>query len=208
MILCGASGRGKTYLLSKMLKDNRFLYDKFNEVYLVHPEIDSEPDKHYKEIKFNKIHKEFSQELIKQLADYCKKKFLKKKKKDEDFKMLIILDDCVSSDEMTNKQRSELGKALCNSRKSGLNVIITTQKCSLLPQQVLSQTTHIILYENRFGKEFKTVTDCFGIPDKQEWKRMWGYCFRDFHDTMLVNMNHGIYYRNFVELELKNNINK
>jgi hypothetical protein len=201
----GTTGRGKTYLACKMLR--HMLKDKFDEIYLIHPEFQGEKKNAGKwdTLEITQVFEFFTQELVHQLVEHCKKTCLDLRKKGDDFRMLIILDDCVSDDQFTNKQRSELGKAFTNSRKYGLSLMILSQKITLIPQQIHSQLNYVILFDTGFAKESKSIYDSYGLHDRKKWYRLCDFIFKDIHDTMLIDVDYKRYYKNFNIITIKEN---
>ena len=201
MAIAGGSGVGKTTVVTNMLKNE--LYEVYDDLYLCHPEYDFEPpDENWNTIELKRSHifKEFNEDLVKQLVAFTKRKFLRYRKKGKDYKACLILDDCVSDEQFSNKQRTEIGKAFTNSRKSGLSIIIITQKTSLLSQQILSNCNVIVLFNSGFGKELRTIEDSWGFADRHKWRAFCQSQYKDFRDTILIDVDRKKYYRNFEEV--------
>lgn len=197
----GASGKGKSYLATQILMDKQLLKGKFDEIILIHPEYEFEKEgDNWKKIKLDHIYTEFSQELIEDLADETREKYLENR----DYKALLILDDCVSEENFSNKNRSEIAKCFTNARKFGLSLMIISQRLSLMPQTIHSQLNYIILFKTNYGKELKTIEDSYAFQDKKLWRQMITQIFVNKRDFLLIDADNELYYRNFNLLNIEN----
>ncbi len=201
MGIFGASGRGKSYLATQMLMDRRLLKGKYDEIILIHPEYEFEREgENWKKLKIDRIYLEFSQELVDDIIQETRDKF----RDDRNFKRLLVLDDCVSEESFSNKNRSALSKAFTNSRKIGLSILLISQRLSLVGPTIHSQLNYIIIFKTGFGRELETIEKSYGFVDKKLWREMIKTIFVEKRDTLMINTDDEIYYRNFNLLKINN----
>lgn len=196
----GKSGCGKSNLAVRLLSEKKYLKEMFNDIYLVHPEYDFEREnENWKKLKIQNIFTEFSQELVFDIGQETRSRFLE----NPDYKALLILDDCVSENSFSNKNRSEIAKLFTNARKFGLSLIIIGQRLTLVPQTIHSQLNYIIIFKTNYLRELKTVEDSFAFNDLKLWRKMLNQIFVDKRDFLLIDSDNEFYYRNLNLLKIK-----
>lgn len=194
----GNSGKGKTHLVCQMMKDERLLGMKYDEIFLINPSYDmEEPGKLWNSMYLDYVYKDFNQELVEQINEYVKNKFLK----DREYKALLVLDDCVSNEKFDSARRDALKTVFTNARKYALSVIVISQRLSLVPQTLHSQFNYIILFKTGYGKELKTVSESYACAPK-EWEQLLKYIYKNDYDFLFIDIDKEIYYRNFNRLKI------
>jgi hypothetical protein len=196
----GKRNSGKSYLLvNRLLMSPQLLKGKFDEIYLIHPNV--KYDLKYHKIQFTEVYEEFSQVLI----EYITEKVRAKYEEDPKYRACLIMDDCVGSGDFKGfNKATPLDKAYYNSRHYGLSLITLSQRFKATDFSLRSQLDYVIFFKTRYRAEKKIIEESYGLDDKKKWEEVWLYTFQDFYDFMLIDTKKDIIYRNFNRLEYKN----
>jgi energy-coupling factor transporter ATP-binding protein EcfA2 len=158
--IIGKRGSGKSYLLLQMLLHKRLLRDKFDEIILINPSY--EYDDKYHNIEFDEVYTEYTMDLIEDLND--------KFKEDPNIKRLLILDDCISSNEFkSNNSYNPLNTLVSNGRHWGCSLIVLSQKYNAISKIIRSQYDYVIFFSIKNHKELSDIYDEYGIGNKEEF---------------------------------------
>lgn len=197
--IIGKRNSGKSYLLIQMLLSKDCFKGKFDEVIIINPTIDY--DEKYKVVKFSRVYREFSTELLDSLIT----EFEERKKENSKYNVLLILDDCISQTDFKNNMANHpLNTMAVNGRHIGLSLVILSQKWSAISSYIRVQLDYIILFEFKNQYEIDALYKEYGEGCKEEFKKLLADVYTKRHDTLLIDNIENKYYKNFnEEIELK-----
>lgn len=177
-IFSGKRGSGKsTLMLNLLCRKGSPYYRHFHNIYMCSPTAKRDPkwEKLVQELEseghfHDKLDDEICDQIIKDVEafndkylqgtyDKKTKKWIKPKDKPHN---LIILDDCLSAQPMS-QQKSRINDLFVNSRHMKLSVWISTQKHNKLNTVCRSNADLISFYPTDSEKEFKSLSDDWSI---------------------------------------------
>lgn len=189
--IIGKRGSGKSYLLLQMLLHKRLLRDKFDEIILINPSF--EYDDKYHNIEFDEIYEEFNSDLIEELNE--------KFKSDPEQKRLLILDDCISSNEFkSNQTYHPLNTLVSNGRHWGCSLIVLSQKYNAISRIIRSQYDYVIFFTIKNQKELSEMYDEYGIGTKEEFINTVNGVFSKPYNFVCLDVSNDKILKNFNSL--------
>jgi len=190
--IVGKRNRGKSHLLLKMLLNKKLLKDKFDEVILINPTY--RYDHKYHVIKFTEVFEEFSIELLENL--------LVKFQENEEGKILLILDDCISENDFKSNQSDHpLNRLAVNGRHWGVSLIILSQKYNAISSYVRAQLDYVILFETSNHYELKTLYEEYGTGSFKEFEELLKYVYTKPHDFLVIDNIKNEMLKNFLPID-------
>lgn len=194
--IVGKRNSGKSHLLIQMLLSKKLLKGKFDDVIIINPT--KKFDHKYNVVKFTEEYSEFSIELLEELL----KKFEDNKRKDPDYKVLLILDDCISQDNFKNNQANNpLNTMAVNGRHLGISLMILSQKWNAISTYIRAQLDYIIFFEIRNHQELDTIYKEYGEGTLNDFKDMTKEVFTKPHDFLVIDTIHNHLYKNFISIK-------
>lgn len=194
--IVGKRNRGKSHCLIRMLLHPKLLKGKFDEVILINPTYDY--DVKYHVVKFTKIYKEFSLELMDELVAY----FEEKAKEEPKPKILLILDDCISQDNFKSHRNDHpLNTIAVNGRHWGVSMIILSQKYNAVSSAIRNQLDYLMIFESKNHKEKEDLYEEYGFGTKKEFFEFLDQVYTDPHDVLIIDNITNKYYKNFIRIK-------
>lgn len=191
----GHRNSGKSYLLIQLLL-SKHLNGKFNEIVIINPT--KCYDEKYNVIKFSLEYDEFSTELLDELIVH----FEEERTKNPEYKVLLILDDCISQDNFKDNQAHHpLNTLAVNGRHWGVSLLILSQKWNAISTYIRTQLDYIIVFETRNMSEIDSMYKEFGQDTKENFRRFFQSIFTKKHDFLVIDNVHKVYMKNFRVIE-------
>lgn len=193
MFIVGKPNSGKSTLWLNLInkQSSKTLYKKFDKVFIfsnsiqtIQQEIFLPPEQLYHGIDelFNVV------ENIKQ---------------DEESKVLIVIDDCMSDFKENEKT---LIKMIANRRHTGggVSIILTTQVYNKVPLPVRKMVTDLVLFSTANKKEIKCIFEEYSQHSKDVFESIIQHCFKaGSHEFLYLKVESETYYHNFNPITLE-----
>ena len=191
MMLCGASGSGKTNFLLNLLTRKEMYKDYFTDMYIISPTAGN-LDQTYNILGLDESNYFVPTiEILSTIMEIQQEKMDKVGGNKNKCKTLVIIDDCVSYDKFMNSH--EFLTYCIMGRHYGLSIIMTTQAYHRVPKSCRLQCS-CICYFRGSQKECKVLTDDFCAPglSNREFLKKINYATEDRYEFMFIDLNRSI----------------
>jgi len=182
---------GKTNLIMNLInKKGKFYYKKFHRVYIWSPSINTIDE----EINLapEKIKQELDIDELSIILLDLKNEAIKTKNK---IKTLFVFDDVISS---IKKNVDEFKKMILNRRHYGpISIILTSQKWNLIPLELRSNISHLVLFNPNNKKEIINLYEEIIHLDKDDFYKILNFVFDKKFNFMFIDIYNKKIYKNF-----------
>lgn len=202
MALIGAPGSGKTSLVVDFLTDPCKYANKFDHIHLACPEqsVASLKDDIWRGHPQEKMHTDISAATIRYVEERCKSRAMAKPKAET---TLLIIDDMAVF--LKQKATEEALRDLIFKRRHiRLSICILVQSYKAMPLDLRKSISHFALFRPRNKKEAEAIWEELLFVPKQVGESVLAYTFQDSHDFLMGDVDKGLLYRNFNELNIDN----
>jgi len=197
--ISGKRNSGKTYFTIQMLINKKLLKNHFDEIFVINPTLEYDNKWSILDIPDENIFGEFSLDLLEELDNHIQEEF----KKDNEKKTLLILDDCLGSNDFKkNNDNNIFNKMIYIGRHYNLSMIILSQKFKGISGGIRSNIDYFITFDTYNDKEKTAIFEEFGIGNKKQFYQILKYVFTDKYDKMIIDTANGYFYKNFNRLKI------
>lgn len=166
VLINASSGQGKTNLILNLLGRPEFYGEDFEgeNIYIVSGSLLNDLKIHalvkLKKIPVENLYTKFNEEALRDLYQDLKEDFQERMEDNKPIEnVCILLDDIAFSGKMKEKaNKGILSELLCNSRKIGINILLTSQRYSQVSTVIRSNLTGVIAY-NMSNRELDLFSD-------------------------------------------------
>ena len=208
MMLCGSPGSGKSNLMLSLLMSHptkskpdkpRYYHKYFDTIHLISPSLATLPKNFVDKIPEDQISNEFSDDLIEDIVQELYD--------GDNLNNLVLLDDCIR-DISRSKVLSKvfLNRRHCSHNEekegsSGLSIIVTSQKFSLLPLEFRNSLSDIVIFRSSNRQEISRIKDeiMFDL-DSDTQDKLLKFCWNEPYSFLYVKVNEPLdnkYYKRF-----------
>lgn len=121
--------------------------------------------------------------------------------RDDDEQTLLYIDDMASS--LKDKQLLKLfNKLICNRRHLKVSCIFISQYLNSIPLSNRKLISHIFLWKCNNKKEYTNIYEELMPMERNTFEQLIKFSFRDSHDFLFMDVDNGVFYRNFNKLNI------
>lgn len=201
MAVIGVPGSGKSSTSISLLtaKGAQRCYRKaFHHVYVICPQhsLHSYANDPFKEHPHEKVFHELNEETLSTIEKRLEETAL------EDETSLVFIDDCAI--QLKDKQNQRiLNRLAANRRHLRCSIWIVAQSFRYLPLSTRRLISHMIFFKAGNRKERDLIhEEMLSHIDKNDFDKLYKYCFVDKHDHMMISVSDGGIYKNFNSIEI------
>ena len=199
LAIIGKPGSGKTSLLKHILKSDKFLFKKFNKVFIISPsEYEFKQLFLPKENFYNKLDIGWINNKIEQVKKECEQEYKN---------ILFIFDDVIAMlDSLKNNE--EILSFIFNRRhklndKGMISVMVTAQKFNKLPTAVRANLTELIFFKLN-SIDYKTIFEDVIYDEKKKYEDVISLLNKtsQYSNFIIYRIDINKFYYNFDEITI------
>lgn len=193
MYLSAPRSSGKTHLLLNLMIQEKFLKDKFDEVYFVCPSFYLDSKYSILDLDDKYIMEKFDSKKIEKIIE----------NKNPDDEILFVFDDCICEDQFkSNNSDNILNTIAIRGRHIKVSMLITTQKTTGGSSFVRSQVDGLMVWKPRSHSEIEAIyqDNCVGALDKKAFAKLLKETTKERYSFLYINYQTGDIYKNFTKI--------
>lgn len=192
-------GSGKSTLLQNLLVGKNAYYKRFHNIYAIVPNNSrASMPKFYKKLDPKKQFEDLDHKTLAHILERLKEDALEKKHS------AILIDDQISHLKQKDVQKM-LNYIAANRRHLFCSVWLCSQALRSIPATCRRQMSHMIYFRPRSRMEMAAVSEEVLFLDKKQTEALFDFVFDedDKHSFMMVDVNHGKFYKRFNEIIMR-----
>ena len=197
LLICAKSGHGKSNLLTNILCNDEFGYNKIFKspnIHIFSPTIKQDRKleiiKEFYDIEDDNLHDDYSDELIMEIYEGFIQEFdedrLNSKKPSP---KLIILDDLSSSGVFSKNRYNAISVLFCNSRKYLVSLVLLSQAYTHVTPTIRNNASAIIVFNTNLQSLDAIEQDFNYLDSKKQFIKMFRNNVKTKFDFLVINFS-------------------